>query len=162
VIRLEGSVCIDAPAPLVWAALARIEDVRLWSEVVRDARCEGAVSRGVGAERTCEVAGGITLREHWLAWEEGHSFTYEGRGLPLVASARNTWTVHPEGERTLLTSRAEVVLKGGRAGRLLEPLVRRQSSRIGPRTLAAFKYLVENGEPPTVKHAELPPAPAAC
>jgi len=148
--------------PLVWAALARIEDLRLWSETVRDSRCEGPIVRGVGAERTCDIAGGITLREHWIAWDEGRSFTYEGRGLPLVASARNTWTVHAEGERTLVRSQAEVVLKGGLAGRLLEPLLRLQFSRMGPRALAAFKYLVERGEPPTVKHAELPRAPATC
>ena len=159
--RLEGSVCVDAPAPLVWTALARIEDIHLWSEAVRDSRCKGPISRGVGAERTCDLAGGITLRERFLAWKEGRSFTYEGQGLPLLASARNTWTVHPEGDRTLLTSEAEVVLKGGRAGRLLEPLLRLQFSRMGSRTLAAFN-LVEHGEPSILTHAKLPRAPAAC
>ena len=115
--RLEGSVCVDAPAPLVWTALARIEDIHLWSEAVRDSRCKGPISRGVGAERTCD--------------------------------------------RTLLTSEAEVVLKGGRAGRLLEPLLRLQFSRMGSRTLAAFN-LVEHGEPSILTHAKLPRAPAAC
>jgi Polyketide cyclase / dehydrase and lipid transport len=162
VIRLESSVCIEAPAPVVWEALARIEDIRLWSEAVRDSRCEGPIRRGVGAERTCDLAGGITISERWLAWEEGHSFTYEGVGLPLIASARNTWTVHPEGRRTLLTTRAEVIVKGGRAGQLLEPLLRVPLGRMGPRTLAAFKYLVEHGEPPRTRHAKLPAIPAAC
>jgi hypothetical protein len=162
VIRLESSVCIDAPAPTVWATLARIEDIKLWSATVRDSRCDGPISRGVGAERTCKIAGGITLRERWLAWEEGHSFTYEGHGLPLVARALNTWTVHAEGEQTLLTTHAEVVLRGGPAGRLLEPLLRLQFQRMGPRALAAFKHLVEHGEPPRLKHAKLPVAPAAC
>jgi hypothetical protein len=162
VIRLEDSVCIDAPAPVVWEALARIEDIRLWSEVVRDSRCEGPIRRGVGAERTCDLAGGVTISERWLAWDEGRSFTYEGLGVPLIASARNTWTVHPEGGRTLLTTQAEVVVKGGRAARLLEPLLRVQFRRMGPRTLAAFKYLVEHGEPPRTRHAKLPPIPVAC
>ena len=35
-------------------------------------------------------------------------------------------------------------------------------NRIGPRTLAAFKYLVEHGEPPRVKQAMLPRVAAAC
>jgi hypothetical protein len=39
---------------------------------------------------------------------------------------------------------------------MLEPFVAYQSNRIGRPTLAAFKYLVEHGEPPNVKHAELP------
>jgi hypothetical protein len=162
VIRLDATACIEAPAAVVWAALARIEDIKLWSEAVRDSRCEGPITRGAGAERTCDLAGGITIRERWLAWDEGRSFTYEGLGLPLIASAVNTWTVRSEGDRTLLTSSAEVVLKGGRFGRLLEPLFRRQFARMGPRTLAAFRHFVEYGEPPQVRHAKLPPVAPAC
>ncbi len=161
-IRLFASVCVEAPAKDVWARLARLEDIRLWSEAVLDARCEGALSQGVGAERTCDLRGGITIRERWQAWDEGRSFAYEDVGIPLVARARNEWTVQPEGDQTLLISQAEVGLKGGPLGRLLEPIVALQLNRIGPRTLAAFKYLVEHGEPPTVKHAQLPRVAATC
>jgi len=147
---------------VVWARLARLEDIRLWSEAVLDARCEGALSHGVGAERTCALRGGLTIRERWLVWDEGRSFTYEGVGIPFVSRARNAWTVQPEGGQTLLMSQAEVVLKGGPLGRPLEPIVARQLNRIGLRTLAAFKYLVEHGEPPQVKHAKLPRVAAAC
>jgi Polyketide cyclase / dehydrase and lipid transport len=73
-ITLSGSVCIGAPAQDVWAHLARLEDIRLWSGAVLDARCEGALSRGIGAERTCDLRGGVTIKERWLAWNEGHSF----------------------------------------------------------------------------------------
>jgi len=162
VINLSGSVCIEAPADEVWARLARLADIQLWSEAVVQARCEGPISQGIGAERTCDLRGGITIKERWLAWEEGRSFTYEGVGIPLVARAENEWTVHVEGEATLLTSRAEVVLKGGLFGKLLEPIVSYQFNRIGPRTLAAFKYLVEHGEPPPGKHSKLPKIPVAC
>jgi carbon monoxide dehydrogenase subunit G len=161
VISLSGSVCIEAPSETVWAALARLEDIQLWSEAVVAAR-SGEVRQGVGAERTCDLRGGITITERWLAWDEGRSFTYEGSGIPLVANAKNEWTVHPEGERTLLTTRAEVVLKGGFVGRLFEPIVAYQFNRIGSRTLAALKYLVEQGQPPDVKHSRLPPIPLSC
>jgi len=103
-----------------------------------------------------------TIRERWLAWDEGRSSTYEGVGIPLLASARNEWGVQPEGDQALLTSRAEVVLKGGPLGRLLEPLVAYQLKRVGPRTLAALKYLVDHGEPPKVRHAKLPRVATAC
>jgi hypothetical protein len=162
VIRVSESACINAPAADVWAVLARLEDIRLWSEAVVDARCEGAVSRGVGAERTCDLRGGITITERWLAWDEGRSFTYEGVGIPLVAHARNEWTLYPKGDQTLLASRAEVVLRGGLLGRLLEPIVRRQISRVASRTLAAFAYLVKHGEAPTVRHSRLPRLATAC
>ena len=161
-IALRSSVCIEAPAAQVWDRLARLEDISLWSEAILDARCVEGLDHGIGAERACRLAGGITVRERWLAWEEGRSFTYEGVGVPLVARARNTWTVQPEGGRTLLTSEAEVILKGGRLGRLLEPVVAPQVRRMGPRSLAAFKYLVEHNEPPRVRHAKLAPAPTVC
>jgi hypothetical protein len=161
-IRLSDSVCVDAPANVVWRALARLEDIRLWSEMVVDARCEGPRSRGVGAERTCDVRGGVTIRERWVAWEEGRSFAYEGVGLPFVARAVNEWTVLPVGHRTLVTTEAIVVLKGGPAGRVLERLLARRMSRMGSRALAAFKHLVEHGTPPRVRHARLSRAAPGC
>lgn len=97
-----------------------------------------------------------------MAWEEGRSFTYDGVGVPLVARARNTWSVHAEGERTLLVSAAQVVLKGGPVRRLLEPLLSRQIRRVGRRSLAAFKHLVETGQAASVPHARLAPAPTGC
>jgi Polyketide cyclase / dehydrase and lipid transport len=161
-IDLFESACIEASADKVWAALARLEDIQLWSEAVVAARCEGGRSRGVGAERVCDLAGGITIRERWLSWEEGRSFTYEGFGLPLVSRATNKWSVQREGSNTLLTTHAHVVLKGGIVGRLLEPIVKAQAKRMGPRALAAFKHLVEHGEPPRGKHSKLPAIPVNC
>jgi carbon monoxide dehydrogenase subunit G len=161
-IKLSGSVCVDAPEDAVWAQLTKLEDIQLWSEPVVHARCDGPVARGVGAERTCDLRGGVTIKERWLAWDEGRSFTYEGLGIPFVARATNTWTVEAEGDRTLVTSRAEVTLTGGPLGRLFEPIVAFQFKRIGPRTLAAFKYLVEHGEAPSVKHAKLPSVASLC
>jgi hypothetical protein len=161
-IALRMSACIDAPTDRVWDRLARLEDIRLWSEAIVDSRCVDGRDHGIGAERTCRLNGGVVVRERWLAWEEGRSFTYEGVGVPLVSLARNTWTVEPEGGRTLLTSEAEVLLKGGRLGSLLEPLVSYQIRRMGQGSLAAFKYLVEHGEPPRLRHARLAPAPTVC
>jgi polyketide cyclase/dehydrase/lipid transport protein len=162
VIAMQSSVCTEAPLHEVWARLANLEDIRLWSEAIVDARCAEGRERGVGAERTCRLRGAVVIQERWLAWEEGRSFTYEGVGVPLVSHARNAWTVRPEGERTLLVSEAQIVLKGGWVGKLPEPLISRQARRMGRRSLAAFKYLVENGVPAPPPHARLDPTPTAC
>jgi hypothetical protein len=79
-------------------------------------------------------------------------------------SSRAPGTPGPFGTRAngRLPSEAEVVLKGGQLGRLLEPLITRQIRRMGRRSLAAFKYLVDHGEPPRVPHAKLAPAPITC
>jgi len=62
-LRLSASVCIDAPAAVVWDQLARLEDIQLWAETIRRAACDGPLSRGVGAERTCELKGNLVIQE---------------------------------------------------------------------------------------------------
>lgn len=57
-VKLHSSACIDAPAAQVWTHLARLEDIQLWSDAVVSARCNGPISRGIGAERTCDL--GVT------------------------------------------------------------------------------------------------------
>jgi hypothetical protein len=161
-IRCRVSACIDAATGEVWDHLARLEDISLWSEAIVQAVCDGERSRGVGAERTCRLTGGVTIRERWLEWDEGRGFVYEGLGVPMVAKARNRWTVLPVGAQTLLVSEAEVSLKSGTVGRFASRLVAWQIRRVGQRTLAAFKYLVEEGEPPRVRHARLPAPAALC
>ena len=161
-VRLSTAACIEAPAARVWEHLARIEDIPLWSEQVVRARCDGPVSRGVGAERTCDLVGNVTITERWVAWDEGRSFTYEGAGIGLMRRAVNRWSVIPQGERTLLVSEAEVAFVGGVFAPVLAlalvPLLR----RMAPNALARFKYLVERGEPYGGRVADLPRVPVRC
>jgi len=161
-VRLYASACIEAPAAAVWARLARLEDIRLWSEQVLRARCEGAVTRGVGAERTCDLVGNMTITERWIAWDEGRSFTYEGSGIGVMRRAANPWSVIPQGERTLLTSEAEVEFAGGVCGAVLGLALAPVLRRMARNALAGFKYLVEHGEPYGGKAADLPRAPVTC
>ena len=159
---LVASVCIEAPASQVWEHLARLEDIDLWSDVVVSARCEGSQSRGVGAERTCELMGNRTITERWVAWDEGRSFQYEGVGLPAVKRAVNRWSLSPQGDRTLVTSAADVVFKGGPAGRVLGLILAPLMRRMATGALAGFKYLVEHGQPYDGEGAKLPRAPVSC
>lgn len=161
-IKLVTTICIDAPVASVWARLAKLEDIQLWSASVLRARCEGTLSHGVGAERTCDLAGNLTIRERWLAWEEGTSFQYEGYGLPWVKRATNRWSVQAVGKQTLLTSEATIEMKGGIWGRLLEPVMGLMARRMAPSEFAGFKYLVEHGQPYSGKYSELPRPAVAC
>lgn len=162
-IKLSTSVCVNAPAEIVWERLATLEDIPLWSKPVLRARCNGGVARGAGAERICELSGRLTIRERWTAWDEGRSFRYEGFGIPLVKRASNYWSVQAEGERrALLVSEAEIELKGGLLGRLLEPAMRASMRKMGVQSLAAFKFLVENGRPYEGPYSRIPPAPTGC
>lgn len=161
-LKLMTTVCIDAPSTLVWTRLAKLEEIQIWSAAVLRARCEGAVARGVGAERTCDLTGNIRIQERWIAWDEGRSFQYEGYGLPWVKRATNRWSVQAIGQRTLLTSEAEIELKGGIWGRMMEPVIGLMARRMAPNEFAGFKYLVEHGYPYAGKASALPRPVTVC
>lgn len=159
-LKMTDSSCIDAPVAAVWAVLSDLEAIHLWVEAIRHAHYP-AQRRGVGALRVCELKQ-ATIHETIVEWDEGRSFKYRGEGAPMMKSAPNRWSVEARGDQTLVTSTAEVVLKGGFLGRLLEPLVRALAARVGEQSLAALKYLVEHGHPYPGKARELGPAPALC
>jgi hypothetical protein len=161
-IKLVASVCIEAPHDVVWARLAKLEDIQLWSEAIVHAACTGPLAQGVGAERTCELVGKRTIHERWVAWDEGRSFQYEGFGIPLMRRATNRWSVVPHAEQSLVISEAELEIKGGIFGRLLEPILVPIMRRMAPNALAAFKYLVEQGHPYAGRASQLPRVPATC
>lgn len=160
-VQLTRSVCIDAPAADVWAVLSKLEAIVQWVPSIQHAHCPDQ-SRGVGALRVCELKQ-ATIRETITQWEEGKSFTYQGEGAPLMKRATNRWSVEPHGTtRTLVTSTAEVELKGGVFGILLEPLVRAMAGRLGAQSLASLKYLVEHKAPFPGRPSALAPAAAGC
>jgi carbon monoxide dehydrogenase subunit G len=161
-LRISHSVCIDAPKEVVWATLSHLEGIQDWVEQIQHSYCVGDQSRGVDAVRMCELGRNITVRETVVAWDEGSAYTYVGEGVPMVSRAENRWSVQEVGSRTLVTSNASVELKGGMAGRLLEPVVKAMSDRSAQRSLAALKYLVEHGAPSPEPVTKLLPIPANC
>lgn len=161
-LHISHSVCINAPKETVWATLSHLEGIQDWVEQIQHSYCVGDQSRGVDAVRVCELGRKVTVRETVIAWEEGTTYTYIGEGVPMVSRAENRWSVQDVGVRTLVTSSASVELKGGVAGRLLEPVVKVMSDRSAQRSLAALKYLVEHGVPSPEPVAKLLPIPANC
>jgi carbon monoxide dehydrogenase subunit G len=159
-LRMTQTVCIDAPADAVWRRLSELESIRLWVPAIKHSHCPGQ-SRGVGAVRVCELSQ-ATIRETIVEWDEGRSFTYQGEGAPMMKSASNRWSVEARGGQTLVTTSAEVVIKGGAFGTLLQPLLKPVFTRLGLRSLATLKYFVENGKPYAGNARDLPFAPAAC
>jgi hypothetical protein len=147
VLKLKSTVCVEASKEATWKVLSDIENISDWVDVVITAKSTGIVSKGVDAERTCELKHKVTIIERWIAWDEGNSFTYEGFNVPMVKSAKNTWTVKAENGKTIITTESVLVLKGGIIGRMFEPLVKLMSKRLGTKSLASLKYLVENGKP---------------
>jgi len=161
-IKLKNEACIDAPAEKVWSVLADLEAVGNWVEPIVSAHCDSEVSNGVGTSRVCKLSNGLSIKERWIAWDEGSSFEYETVGAAFIKRASNRWTVKLRNGKTLVTSEAEVELKGGFLSKPLELLMRPLMRAMGPRSLAALAYLVEHDKPYQGNHSKLPLAPITC
>jgi len=161
-LRMNASACINASPETTWNILADIENIYLWSESVLSSKCKGTQKSGIGAERVCQIGKNLVITERWIDWIDGISYTYEGFNLPLVKFAMNTWSVKAEKGKTLLSSKSEVVFKGGIFGIFLEPLMWVISKKMASDSLSAFKYLVENGKPYDGEHSNLPRVSAFC
>lgn len=161
-MKLKMSACIEAPKEKVWQVLSDISNVGSWVDPILSAHCENDKRSGVGAIRVCHLKGNMTIKEKWVEWDEGKSYTYQGYGAPFLKSAKNKWSIKPYKGKTLVTTESEVELKGGIFGKLLEPLLFFFTKKMGANALAAFKYLVETGEPYEGKHSTLHRVPTAC
>jgi len=158
---LKNSVCVKAPVEKVWKYLAAIENVDLWVPAIKHAHCEGENARGLGAVRICKLDN-FEVREDFVEWDEGRGFKYIAKGAPMLLSASNSWRIEPVGDQTLISSRTEIIVKGGVFGRLLEPLIY-LATRFGfPNALAPLKYYIETGKPFTGKATDLPKALSYC
>jgi carbon monoxide dehydrogenase subunit G len=159
-MKLKNCICIDATPESVWSVLSDLENVALWVDAIEHAKCDPGLNSGIGARRTCTLTNGQTIHESWTAWDEGHGFAYEGQGLRGLKRASNAWTIEGVGDQTLLCSDA-VVEFSGVFGALLGYLARPLFVRMGRRSLAAFKYLVEQGQS-APSGARLQIGPMAC
>ncbi len=161
-MKLVMSACIEAQKDQVWNILADITNVHLWVDPIISASCEGGVKNGIGTIRTCHLKGNMVVKEKWVQWNEGDSFTYHAESMSIIKSAINKWTVKSSNGKTLVITESEVVLKGGIFGKILEPAMYLISKKMGADSLAALKYLVETGKPFEKKFSKLPRVPTAC
>ena len=113
---ISRSVCIDASTSTVWRVLSDLESIDVWVESIKRSYCVNEHTRGVDAVRVCEVDGNFKIRETIVDGVEGESFAYVGEGAPLMKRAINQWRVEARGSQTLVTTSAEVELKGGFLG----------------------------------------------
>ena len=115
-----SQVKINAPMDKVWEVLADFGATDKWSPVISKSYSTTEANGGVGAGRHCQTSFGA-LKEQIVEWEEGRSFTIDGK------------TVLP--------------MKFATVGALLDKLVlRREFRKALTQGLAGLKYHVETGE----------------
>ncbi|MDA0371942.1 MAG: SRPBCC family protein [Actinomycetota bacterium] len=102
VVQVEKSVTIDATPATAWSVLADFGAIATWVPLIGHSCLLGESSEGVGATRRVQIARQV-LVERVVAWEPGRTLAYDIEGLPpIVGSPRNTWTLSPNNEGTLV------------------------------------------------------------
>lgn len=145
---LIQQVAVDASREKVWEVLADFSAVANWAPTISESRSTTEANGGVGAERGCEHEKMGTIHERIVAWDEGHSLSYDViDGLPFpMKSLNNVWEVRTQGDGALVTLTMDFTMKMGPFGLLPALMARRPMNKEMRVTLAGLKQYVETGE----------------
>ena len=144
--KVEAQIVIDAPVQQVWAVLADFGGVYRWSPSVTNSYSTSENNSGPEASRHRDIAG-IGVDENITEWNEGWDFTYFATGAGLVSEVSTTWSVKPQGDKTLVHTEVRYGLRYGLYGALMNALIMRRKIEQGlQKGLAGLKHHVETGE----------------
>lgn len=140
---------INAPKEKVWAILADFGGVHKWAPAVTHSATLNNTNRGVGCERTCQISEVGSIKERIIEWNEGKGYKYEVSAIPHtpVKSAISTWTITPEGSKTIVELSTEFSLDGSESEKQ-EFL--KQSQILFSSSLEGLKQFVESGLEKTI------------
>ncbi len=130
-VQVVEQMRVEAPSERVWALLADIGGVAEWNPTVDHAVTTSEGREGLGASRSCAVAGMGTLQETIVAWDEGREMFYEIEGAAMMRRMRAGFTLAPidAGAATLVTMRADFAMRGGPLGALMAATIGRRKLR---------------------------------
>lgn len=160
-ITVKKQLTINAPSNKVWSVLAlQFENVGDWATGIAKSRINENAITPAGANvggRICSVPGFGDLTEEFTNYDADKlTFSYEAvQGMPFfVKSARNTWTLTPKGNQTIvdmhLTAETNFF-----PGMLMSPFMKKQFNAQGQETIDDLKYFIENGQPSPSKRDAL-------
>ena len=146
--RLVRQIAINAPKEKVWEVLADFGAVSNWAPTILESRSTTEANGGVGAERTCKHQKMGDIEERIVAWEDGHSLSYDViEGLPFpIKSLNNTWSVSAAGENAIVSLVMEFRMGLGLLGALPALMARLPMRKEMQVSLAGLKQYVETSE----------------
>ncbi len=150
---------IDAPIERVWAVLGDFGAVYKWNPTVTHSSLIAGEGTGVGAERSCTVAGFGDITERAIAWEEGKSMTVEISGAPMLKSAKGTLELEAHGDGTRVTMHVDYQTSMGPIGALMgATIMKRKFGQTVDQALAGLRHHVLTGEEVGTEVPKLQPA----
>jgi carbon monoxide dehydrogenase subunit G len=144
---IDVSVAVAAPKEAAWAVLADYGNVHAYVRGILDAYLTTEQASGVGMTRYCALPPMMMMKQYIVeeitAWDEGRSFTYiiTDAAAP-IADASVAWSVEGNDRRSRIRARVSYRPKGV-MGRLMAPMMRKQSPKQMNAALADMKQHLE-------------------
>lgn len=107
-------------------------------------------------KRSCDTSSGKIKEEIRVFDPVNYVLAYEViEGFPsFVDTAVNRWSLHPQGEKTLIKMHLTMKTKGI-LGLFMGPMMKLQLNKVTRHAVADLKYYVEHGKPSPQKAKEL-------
>lgn len=151
--QIKVGQMVDAPKDKVWSILADFDGVYKSNPYVMKSYTLNEQSRGLGAERHCELNadGSSYSQERIVEWHEGEGYAIEmhgGTNLPPVNDLRVALQVEAIDEvRSRIFMIFNYCPKWGILGQMMNPIVFKPLLRpIAKNTLLGFKHHIETGQ----------------
>lgn len=105
---------------------------------------------GPEASRHCDISGFGSVEEHITEWNEGRDFTYYATGVGPISDGDSTWSVKPDGEKTIVYADLRYGVRFGPLGGLMNGIILRRKIEQGlGKALDGLKDYVMASEPVT-------------
>ncbi|MGA1036544.1 MAG: SRPBCC family protein [Ilumatobacteraceae bacterium] len=102
------SITINALPEEIWEVLGDFAAISTWVPMIQHSCSLSGQTSGVGATRRVQIAQ-QALVETVTIWEPNASLAYTIDGMPpIVGTARNTWTLQPQANGTLVNLTTEI------------------------------------------------------
>ena len=146
-VKIEAQIEIDAPVEQVWEVLADFGGVYRWAPSVTNSYATSEANSGPEASRHCDIAGFGGIEENITEWSEGREFTYFATGVGPISQGYSTWSVKPQGDKTVVYTEFSYGLRFGPIGSLMNALIIHRKVEQGLKnSLEGLKRHVKTGE----------------
>ncbi len=123
--KVEAQIAIGAPVQQVWGVLADFGGICRWAPSTTNSYSTSENNSGPEASRHRDMPG-RGIDEYITEWNEGRDFTYFSAGVGLISNPSTTWSVKPQGNKTLVHTELRYGLRMGPYGALMNALIIRQ------------------------------------
>ena len=148
--RISRKIVIDASKKDVWDFVSDFGGIYKGHPSVLKSYLTSDQTSGVGTTRHCDFSMmGASVEEKIIGWVEGESIKvdiFERKNMPMINTMIADFSVHEQGEQTLLKATLEYDMTGGMGSVMNAVMMKKMNIGNWEKVLAGFKKYIETNE----------------